>query len=64
MRSVIKHRKDQKNVIKEIQFSEVGHEKNGIALVSVTEVYTKTTASYQLKLKKENGQWRFITQIL
>ncbi len=64
MRSVIKHRKDPANEMKEIQFSEVGHEKNGMVLVNVVEVYAKTTASYQLKLKKENGQWRFITQIL
>ncbi|MFT9496145.1 hypothetical protein [Anaerosolibacter sp.] len=64
LRSVIKHRKDQENVLQEIEFSEAIHEKNGMTLVNVTEIYTKTTASYQLKLKKENDQWRFITQIV
>ncbi|MBB6214025.1 hypothetical protein HNQ80_000094 [Anaerosolibacter carboniphilus] len=64
LRSAMKHRKDPENTLKEIQFSEVGQEKDGVTLVSVAEVYAKTTASYQLKLKKENGQWRFISQII
>lgn len=64
LRSVVKHRKDQNNLLKEIQFSEDIHEQNGMTLVNVTEIYTKTTASYQLKLMKENDQWRFITQIV
>ncbi|KXG76455.1 hypothetical protein [Thermotalea metallivorans] len=63
LKNVMINRRDQENRLKDVQFSEITYKKEDLAVVEVVEIYEKATGRYRLKLKKENGQWRFTAQI-